>query len=196
MTGKPNAISEQEVLLAFAVEPVHDRKTLERYLAEYPQHADALVDCSSELMLDSMRSDDASPVSDEVIDRAWRQFEVAVGQPVVRPTANPFAALKRNDFKEVAKNLNISNLLLMRFRDRAIDFATIPRSFVQRIAAELGASPVTLSAYLRNPPGMVSSQSFRSSVKPTVAEQMSFERAIATSQLTPEQQEALKALQD
>lgn len=38
--------SEEEVLLAFAVEPTHDRKTLERYLSEFPEHSIALVDCS------------------------------------------------------------------------------------------------------------------------------------------------------
>jgi hypothetical protein len=50
--------------------------------------------------------------------------------------------------------------------------------------------------YLRSPPAMVSGHSFRSTVKPAVTEQITFEKAVATSQLRPDQQEALKALQD
>jgi len=52
--------SEEEVLLAFSVEPTHDRKTLEQYLREYPEHAKALVACSIELMVDATRGDEVA----------------------------------------------------------------------------------------------------------------------------------------
>jgi hypothetical protein len=41
----------EEVLLAFAVEPVRDRATLERYLELYPRFAEDLVDLSHELRI-------------------------------------------------------------------------------------------------------------------------------------------------
>jgi len=50
--------------------------------------------------------------------------------------------------------------------------------------------------YLQSPPAMVSGHSFRSAVKPAVAEQISFAEAIEMSQLTPAQLDALKTLQD
>lgn len=43
-------MTEEEVLMAFAVEPVNDPATLERYLRKYPEHSEALVDCFLELV--------------------------------------------------------------------------------------------------------------------------------------------------
>ena len=196
MTAKHVAISEEEVLLAFAVEPIHDHKTLERYLGEYPEHANALVDCSIELMVDATRSDEVSLNSEAVVDQAWQQFQAAVRKPVDGSAVNPFATLNPTAFKSLAKKLNINNLLLIRLRDRAIDAATIPRRFVQGLAAELGAPADAVMAYLCSPPAMVSGHSFRSAVKPAVTEQISFEKAVEASHLTQVQQDALKALKD
>ncbi len=196
MTDKRVGMTEEEVLLAFAIEPTHDRKTLERYLAEYPGHAEALVDCSVELMMDATRGDEVSLTSEAIVDRAWQQFQTAARQPVDGATANPFARLNRDAFRTLAERLNINSLLLSRLRDRAIDAATIPGRFVQVLATELGASVDAVTDYLRSPPAIVSSQSFRSVVKPTVAKQISFDKAIESSQLTDAQQNALKALKE
>jgi len=189
--------SEEEILLAFSVEPTHDRKTLEQYLIEYPEHAKALVTCSIELMVDVTRNDDVVVTSEGAIDRAWQRFQTVVGQPDDVLVTNPFATLNPTAFRSLAKKLDITNLLLIRLRDRAIVAATIPRRFVEELAAELGATAEAVMGYLQSPPAMVSGHSFRSTVKPTVTtEQISFTEAIETSQLTQAQLDALKALQD
>lgn len=188
---------EVEVLLAFSVEPKHDRATLEYYLTQYPEHAQALVDCSIELIMDASRADDELQVSsDQVVEQAWQQFQAAMEPAQSTAIANPFAQLNPTAFKATAKRLDISNLFLIRLRERAIDAATIPGRFVQRLAAELGATADVVSAYLRSPAAMVSSQSFRSNVKPEVAAQISFEQALETSQLTPAQKAALQTFRD
>lgn len=188
--------SEEEVLLTFSVEPTHDHKTLEQYLREYPEHAKALVACSIELMVDTTRSDEITVTSEDAVDHAWQRFQSVVELPDDVPVINPFATLNPTAFKSLAKKLDINNLLLIRLRDRAIVAATIPRRFVQGLASELGATAESVMDYLRSPPAMVSAHSFRSSVKPAVTEQISFAEAIEKSQLTPAQQDALKALQD
>ena len=188
--------SEEEVLLAFSIEPTHDRKTLEQYLADYPEHAKALIACSIELMVDATRSVETVATSENAVELAWQRFQSAVSQPEEVPVLNPFATLNPTAFKSLARQLGINNLLLIRLRDRAIDATTIPRRFVQRLATELGATTDAVTAYLRSPPAMVSGHSFRSTVKPAVTQQISFEKAVETSQLTPDQQDALKALQD
>lgn len=188
--------SEEEVLLAFSVEPTHDRKTLEQYLKEYPEHAKALVACSIELMVDATRSDDVAVSSEGAVDRAWQRFQTVVGQPDDVLVTNPFATLNPTAFRSLAKKLDITNLLLIRLRDRAIVAATIPRRFVQGLATELGATAEAVMDYLQSPPAMVSGHSFRSAVKPAVTEQISFAEAIEMSQLTTAQLDALKALQD
>ena len=187
---------EEEVLLAFSVEPAHDHKTLEQYLREYPEHAKALVTCSIELMVDATRGDEVAVTSDGAVDRAWQRFQSAASLPDDVSVINPFATLNPTAFKSLAKKLDINNLLLIRLRDRAIDAATIPRRFVQGLATELGATAEAVMGYLQSPPAMVSGHSFRSAVKPAVTEQISFAEAIEMSQLTPAQLEALKALQD
>lgn len=196
MTAESPKPSEEEVLLAFSVEPTHDGKTLERYLKDYPEHATALVECSIELMVAATRSNVEAVASETAVDRAWLRFQSVIGAPADTIVTNPFAKLNPPAFKSLAKRLEITNLLLVRLRDRAIDAATIPRRVVQRLAIELGVTADAVMAYLSSPPGMVSNHSFRSSGKPTVTAQISFEQAIATSQLTQAQQEALKALKD
>jgi len=187
--------SEEEVLLAFAVEPTHNHKTLEKYLREYPEHAKALVACSIELMVDATRSDEITVVSGGAVDRAWQRFQTVVGQSDDVVVTNPFATLNPTAFRSLAKKLNITPLLLARLRDRAIVAATIPGCFVEGLAAELGATAESVMSYLKSPPAIVSGHSFRSAVKPAVTEQISFTEAIEMSQLTPAQLEALKALQ-
>lgn len=190
-------LDEEEVLLAFSVEPTHDSATLEHYLSQYPEHTQALVDCSIELMMNASRAgEDVQVSSDQVVEQAWRQFQAAMGSAQSSVIANPFAQLTPTAFKSMAKRLDISNLFLIRVRERAIDAATIPRRLVQRLAAELGATADAVSAYLGSPPSITSGQSFRSNVKPEVAAQISFEQAVETSQLTPAQKEALRALRD
>ena len=148
-------------------------------------------------MINASRADeDVQVSSDQVVEQAWWQFQAAMGSAQSSVIANPFAQLTPTAFKSMAKRLDISNLFLIRVRERAIDAATIPGRLVQRLAAELGATADAVSAYLGSPPAMVSSQSFRSNVKPTVAAQISFEQAIETSQLKPAQKEALRALRD
>lgn len=195
-TPKPFAADEESVLLAFSMEPSHGRETLERYVREYPQHATALIDCSIDLRPELPAEDvPAIMVPHSAVDKAWQRFEQAVQQPAAE-VANPFAKLNTSGFKALARSLDVSNLFLMRVRDRAINAATIPARFVEKLASELGATAQAVGAYLQSPPGMLSGHAFRSSVKPSVGEQITFDQAIATSQLTPEQQATLKALSD
>ncbi|OOG36630.1 hypothetical protein [Polaromonas sp. A23] len=195
-TKDRSRLDEEEVLLAFSVEPSHGRETLEQYLKEYPEHASALVDCSIELMMDAVGGTQAAATSEGAVDNAWRRFQAAVAEPADAPLVNPFSKLNPSAFKSVAKKLDVSNLFLIRLRDRAVSAASIPAQFVQGLAAELGATADAVAAYLRSPPAMVSGHSFRSSVKPEVAEQITFLQAIETSQLTPAQQATLKAMLD
>lgn len=195
-TSKPFAADEESVLMAFSMEPRHGRETLERYIREYPQHATALIDCSIDLLQEPPADDaPATVVSDSAVDKAWQRFERAVQQPDAE-VANPFAKLNTSSFKSLARSLDVSNLFLMRVRDRAISATTIPARFVEKLASELGATAQAVGAYLQGPPGMVSGHAFRSSMKPSVGEQITFDQAVATSQLTPEQQATLKALSD
>ena len=195
-TPKSFAADEESVLMAFSMEPSHGRATLERYIRDYPQHAAALIDCSLDLLHEPPATDvTAIEVPDSAVDKAWQRFERAV-QHFDADVANPFAKLNTSGFKSLARSLDVSNLFLMRVRDRTIHAATIPTRFVEKLASALGATVQAVGTFLQGPPTMASGHAFRSSVKPSVGEQMTFDQAVATSQLTPEQQAPLKALSD
>lgn len=192
---------EEQVLLDFAVEPTHDRPTLERYLAEYPQHTQALIDCSIEFIMEIGREVDAAVPDDAVVDQAWAMFEAARppaadDAPQGVPAVNPFARIGPTEFQGLAARMKLNRLFMGRVRDRAIVASTYPQRFIERLAYELETAPQVLLNYLRVQPTMAGGLSFRANVKPEVAQQMSFEAAIESSQLKSEQKEALQALRD
>ncbi|ETK24099.1 hypothetical protein [Pseudomonas sp. FH1] len=189
-------ISEEELLLAFSIEEHHDNCTLERYVKKYPQYASALVDCSVEFMLGEELAENAKiQATDSAINKAWSQIETSLDfSPKQNNLMNPFAKLSSSAFREVARKINVNGLFLGRVRDRGIKVSTFPLDFVARLASELGGSVDNMLAYLSSPPNIDSSQSFRSSEKPTASEQISFDEAVETSQLTLTQKDALLAL--
>lgn len=195
-TPKPFAADEELVLMAFSMESSHGRETLERYIRAYPQHTTALIDCSIDLIHEPPADDARAPeVPDSAVDKAWQRFERALQQPDAE-AANPFAKLNTSSFKSLARSLDVSNLFLMRVRDRAIFASTIPVRFTEKLASELGATVQAVVAYLQGPPRIFSGQAFRSNAKPSVGEQITFDQAVQTSQLTQEQQATLNSLAD
>lgn len=188
-------LSAEEVLLAFAVEPIHDRKTLERYLSEYPEYPEELVDCSIELMLDIDRRKTVVDSKEENIENVWQRFQAAMKVEDDVP-ANPFAKISPTTFKSLAKRLNISNLLLIRLRDRAIEPLTIPMSFIERISTEMQVTADTISAFLNSSPSLTLNNSLRTCSETKAATQISFQEAIQTSQLSEIQKKLLKDLVD
>ena len=130
-TSKPFAADEESVLMAFSMAN-HGRET-----------QTALIDCSIDLLYEAPEGDvPATEVPDSAIDKAWQRFERAVQQPDAE-VANPFTKLNTSSFKSLARSLDVSNLFLMRVRDRAIRTATIPARFVEKLASEL-VSPFNL----------------------------------------------------
>jgi hypothetical protein len=74
LSNNPQALRE-DVLYAFAVEPIQGRDTLQRYLRDYPQYAAELVDLSYELSREVRENE--GPLSDEdavLIEKSWQTF--------------------------------------------------------------------------------------------------------------------------
>lgn len=185
-----NSPLEDEVLLAFAVEPVHDLQTLERYLRRYPQFRSALLACRLELEI--ANSEQFPPTTPgKSADQAWERFSQIAGLQV----ANPFAALDSSALRSLATNMNIDVPFIVRLRDRAISAATIPGALIRSLAEQLRVSPVDLSTYLRLSPTYGDTNS-KSEGKPAPAPQIDFAAAVRASQLTDAQKQALFNLGD
>lgn len=193
-TSRQPQLTEEEVLLAFAVEPRQDRATLTRYLMDYPEHSAALANLSIELMIDETRNKEGLAPSSESINKAWQRFMVAADEATGAQPVSPFSGLNPAQLKQKTEILGINKLFLVRLRDRGIKLATIPNRFIENIATAFGSSVESVRDYLANPPSIDPSLSFRSNVKPAVTEQISFTTAIESSQLTAEQKAKLKAL--
>jgi len=199
MIIKPAApANEEDVLLAFTAEASHDQATLAAYIARYPQHAKALAGLAVELMLAAERSAPTSEINAPAIDKAWKAFQSAlpVETKSVGTAGSLLAALSPGDFRAVAKELDVSTLLLSLVRDRAIRFTTIPQKFIASLATALKATVEALNADLQQSPMIVAAQKFKSDEKPATAKQIGFDEAIASSHLTHDQQAKLKALME
>ena len=134
-TSKPFAADEESVLMAFSMATMAGKR-LNATLGS-TRSMTALIDCSIDLLYEAPEGDvPATEVPDSAIDKAWQRFERAVQQPDAE-VANPFTKLNTSSFKSLARSLDVSNLFLMRVRDRAIRTATIPARFVEKLASEL-----------------------------------------------------------
>jgi transcriptional regulator with XRE-family HTH domain len=105
---------------------------------------------------------------------------------VAGETAPPFVGLKK---EAEARGLTIQSLaaatrmtvsLLVKLDRRLIRFASIPRQAIERIAAELGRSVETVTAYLQGDPQFAYQASFRADAAPQLTNQQDFFEAIET----------------
>jgi hypothetical protein len=191
MTGERSA---EDVLYAFAVEPRHDRETLERYLKSYPQFADDLLDLSHELRLsadlgpaDVLAEDEAS------FQAAWRQY-AAIGPQGASPASadNLFDRFKGRALVALAEALVVPRSVLIALRDRLVVPSSIPQGFIRRFAVAASATAEAVQQYLALPPVTSAATSFKADQKPAAQEQITFEALLAQSTLTEEQLAALQ----
>lgn len=158
----------ENVLAAFAVEPNHDRATLDRYLTAYPDLRTAFLDLILELEFDA--SDDSPlDLDSTMVSASWRRF--TNGSPA-HLAASAFT-------KDVAKAIAVKTTVVMQLRDRAVRVASIPFGFLSRLANALETSVSELTEYLSAPRSLATGASYKADGKPTLAPQMEFTDLLA-----------------
>ena len=208
--------SENDVLYQFALSYEHpDARTLDEFVRRHPEHADALTTLAIELALELLEPDkpptaEPAPLSAEsaaMVERAMSRFQnrlfevrtAAKGSLVPATSARAlaprdvFAARTPEQLQIVIVKIGASPLFLMRLRDRGIDAGTIPPGFVRQLAQALEELEDSVRTYLASPAQIHSQTRFKSDVTPTAGRKISFEYAVRTSALTPEQQARLLA---
>jgi hypothetical protein len=186
MTGQAHDPSQEEVLDAFAVEPVHDRLTLERYLRAHPQYASALCELSLEFARTDLPERQLAADDEELVARAWSQRVALDGVPMI----NPIGALAPADRHTLARDLGIKTQVLSLFREGRIALETVPRQFLARFADLLETSVDALIRGL-GVPAPSTAQAYKSDVRPSVEGCVSFERAIKASGASDDEVAAL-----
>lgn len=166
--------SREAVLDAFAVESEPGRPTLERYLRLYPEYAGELIDLSRELNREAC--DDGAPLSgadQALIDAAWSRH--AAASPAA--AADPFAALTVDDWRAVARGLDVPRQVVTALRERRVLLPSIPRRFLQRFAEAARSSIAQLEASW-GPGQLAAARSYKADAKPAAGEQVTFEQVL------------------
>lgn len=184
------ADDKDDVLSAFAIEPRHDRATLERYLAEYPELTEDLVDLSNELRM--VRSFDPAQIAaeaDEAVDAAFQEL-LAAG-PAKKVVADMFATYKGRAFADLAVALNIPRAILQALRDRLVEPGSIPLRFMQRFAAATGNDLAIVRDYFFLPPVEAVVLNFKSDEKPGAVKRVLFEELVSSTPSLTDQQRVI-----
>jgi len=186
--------------------PAPDAALLDEFVRRYPEYASDLTAYAIELALDAIVAqnepmDMSVATTTPSVARAMRRFqtrlsavrketdaEVANAAPAVE---NPFAMLNRPAVRALAQRLHANTVFVMKLRDRLITGDTMTEGFLRRLADELGVLRETVVAHFAAPASIQSSAHFKADTKPEAGEKQTFEEAVRSCGLTPEQQTSL-----
>lgn len=176
-------MTRDEVLYAFAVEGAGGRDTLMRYLATYPQYAQDLIDLSRELV---------RPVSDDPLSAAdVQRADAAVTRFRAGTARRAPVSFAAQAFNGAAERLQLPTLVLVSFRERRVDLASVPARFLERLAAALESTMDQLRAFLAQPPLVSAARQSKSRVKPVAAAKVPFEKVLRDAGVEAERVQVL-----
>ena len=175
MSKGRSAPSREEVLDAFAVEPDHDRLTLERYLRDHPRYVTELVELSRELSR-VVDEDENSLTAHEqaLIESAW-QSHVSLEMKVAE---DPLADLSVPQLRDMSQSLGVPRQVITAFRERRVKLDSVPRSFLTALAQTVSCSLDSLLSGLAMPSESSLARSYKADVKPSAGAAISFEQLL------------------
>jgi hypothetical protein len=177
-----NSDSSEDILDAFATEPNHDPATLQRYLRAHPELTDDLIDLSRELSRErEVRHTPLTPKEDSYREAAWRKHVLAVPD-----TEDRLATLTVERQREVCRAIDIPRQVLSSLREHQVLVASIPRAFLEQLAAVIRWTPDALTESLSRP-SLAYARNYKSEEKPIPATQVSFEELMRQSCATEAQ---------
>ncbi len=190
MTGGQTRPSREDVTFAFAVEPLHDKATLERYLRDYPEYAGDLIDLGRELSRVAVEW--TEPLSAE--ERAVIETAVAAQSRDLQTTRDLFAPVSVATLKAIATHLAVPRQVITAFRERRVRLDTVPGHFLSVLARELGGTLQDFRIYYLNPgPSSGAMAAYKSKVKPAVPDPVSFEQLLIEAAVPKADRERLLA---
>jgi hypothetical protein len=167
---------EEDVLDAFAAEPSHDAATFGRYLKEYPQFADALVDLWRELSREIEQDEPLSKREITWIDEAVRRYSGDA-------TPAPFAAPTVEQQRAAAKELRVPRQIITAILECKVAIETISSRTRRRLALLFDATVDGLVEALSGPQ-MSSSRSYKADTRPSIGEKVSLEQILREAKLS------------
>lgn len=168
-----NATADRnDVLEAFAAEPLRDETTLNRYIESYPEHALDLVELAF-LSENLVETDEPLTEHDENrIESAWAHIKHAMASA-------RSDALKKltQEASKVASETGLPAQVITMTRERMIQPESLTWSFVRCVGEPADIPPELLRAALTGPPRSTA-RSFSSNVTPKPPEQIPLRRVL------------------
>ena len=190
MTIGPSRPSCDEVVAAFTMEPDVGVETLGRYLREYPEHAEELLDVSREIgRIQPLPETELSPEESALVENAWRRHRSAMPVGV----ADPFAALTTPDLRRVANIVGVPRQVISAFREQRVVSTSVTSRFLSDLAAAMGSSLETLRGWMETAAPAPTARAYMSEDKPQVRDKVSFERILVDAGVSPEKRAELLA---
>jgi hypothetical protein len=188
---------------------VPDAEVLDEFVRRYPEHAAELTDFAIELAVDAAAAaadaqTEPVPTGDSVaVSKAMSRFQNRLyavqqegatqgRQPVM--VDNPFLSLDRTGLRAIGQRLNANNVFVMKLRDRQIDEKTMTPRFKCLVAEELKVPINVVVTHFSGPVEIQAGVHFKADGKPEAGAKQTFEEAVRSSGLTPEQETYLLSL--
>jgi hypothetical protein len=197
----------RDVLYELALaRPAPDAALVDEFVRRYPEYASDLTEYAIELALDAIAAHDepmdmpvatATPGVSRAMSRFHSRLHAVRGQTDAKAAEaapaveNPFARLNRPAMRVLAQRLQANTVFVMKLRDRLITGDTMTEGFLRRLADELGVLLETMVAHFAAPAYVPRGAHFKADAKPEAGEKQTFEEAVRSCGLTPEQQNAL-----
>jgi hypothetical protein len=199
----------RDVLYAFSVaKAVPDDELLDEFVRRYPGYATEIIDFAVEIVVDAARGnvevEESGAKTSPAVSRAMSRFQnrlfelrqkgsgkQASSLTVAPLSENPFSGLDREGFRQFANRLGANTVFVVKLRDRQIDPNTMSTRFQKRVADELSVPLDVIVAHFAARTESQTGKLYKSDQKPTTGIRQSFQEAVQSSGLTPEQQRHL-----
>ncbi len=193
---------------------VPDAALLDDVVRRHPQYAEELTEFAIELALDALRGEAEVDAAETTIDpdvvspavsRALSRFQNRLhavtnaaqsSEETDAAVVNPFAALSREDYRDLAQRIGGNVVFLNKLRDRQIEPDDMTDGFRRFVADEMRAPVGVLVAHFAAGAARQAGvrKYYKADEKPDASARQSFADAVRSSGLTPEQQERLLSL--
>jgi hypothetical protein len=199
----------QDALYALALaKPIPDAAVLDDLVRRYPHYAAQLTDMAVELALEVLADEEPLPekVSGTIaaVGRAMSRFQNRLyavtksRRPANANTApespNLFSSLDRAELRGLGSRLGGNTVFAMKLRDRVIDPDTMTEGFRRHVVETMQAPLDVVIAHFAGRSEMAVHAHYKAEQKPETRRKQSFEEAVRSSGLTPEQQAFLLSL--
>lgn len=183
MKPASSEFSDEDVLDAFCLEPLHDSATLQRYLGDYPRIASQLLDLSRELSRFIDQDDTTLSENDRIlIENAWKKHSGITARTV----SDPLSDLSVPELRHLSGYLGVPRQIITAFRERKVLVSSIPAQFLAKFASALQTSVEAFSQALEVPPSFISARSYKADDKPKGSLPVSFERLLIDAGVSEE----------